>query len=119
MGGRARVRLEKTEQRRIFPVSWAWYEKNPVAMVEITNQEPNTITDINLSFFIDSYMSQPWNFAALPRLAPNRKTIIHRSVCIRNFIARRQVIAVSNADKAVSCSFPPEEDNILRFFFKR
>lgn len=70
MGGRSRVKAEKTEQYRVFPVSWAWYEYNPVAMISITNEEPNAITDINLSFFMDSFMSQPWNFAALPRLGP-------------------------------------------------
>jgi outer membrane protein OmpA-like peptidoglycan-associated protein len=62
--------LEKTEQCRVFPVSWAWYENNPVATVKVTNEEPNAITDINLLFFMDSYMSQPWIFAALPRLDP-------------------------------------------------
>jgi hypothetical protein len=76
MGGRARVQLEKTEQRRVFPVSWAWYEDNPVATVKVTNGEPNAITDINLLFFMDSYMSQPWNFAALPRLAPGESVEI-------------------------------------------
>ena len=70
MGGRARVRIEPTRQYRIFPVSWAWYEHNPVAMVRITNEEPNAITDLSLSFFMDSYMTQPWTFAVLPRLAP-------------------------------------------------
>ena len=59
MGGRARVSIEKTQQHRVFPVSWAWYEHNPVAAVTITNDEPNTITDVNLSFFMDSYMSRP------------------------------------------------------------
>jgi outer membrane protein OmpA-like peptidoglycan-associated protein len=70
MGGKARVQVEKTEQYRVFPVSWAWYEDNPVATVKITNEEPNAITDVNLFYFMDSYMSQPWNFAVLPRLAP-------------------------------------------------
>ncbi|MCL2810207.1 MAG: OmpA family protein [Treponema sp.] len=70
MGGTTRVKIEKTEQYRVFPVSWAWYEDNPVAMVKITNEEPNTITDVNLTFFMDSYMSQPWTFAVIPHLAP-------------------------------------------------
>jgi transglutaminase-like putative cysteine protease len=69
MGGRSRVRVEKTEQYRVFPVSYAWYENNPVAMITVTNEEPNAITDIQLSFFMDSFMSQPWTFAVLPRLA--------------------------------------------------
>jgi len=69
MSGRTRVRIEKTEQYRVFPVSWAWYENNPIAKVKISNDEPNAITDVNLSFFMDSYMSQPWTFANLPRVA--------------------------------------------------
>jgi len=69
INSRNRVRMEKTHQYRVFPVSWAWYENNPVAQVMITNDEPNSITDISLSFFLDSYMGQPWTFAQLPRLA--------------------------------------------------
>ena len=70
MGSRVRVKVEKTEQRRVFPVSWAWYVDNPIAMVKVTNEEPNSITDVNLSFFMDSYMGQPWTFASVPRLGP-------------------------------------------------
>jgi hypothetical protein len=70
MGGRARVRAEKTGQRRVFPVSWAWYKDNPAAEVRITNDEPNTITEITLSLFMDRYMGRPEPFAVIPRLAP-------------------------------------------------
>jgi hypothetical protein len=68
MSGRARVNVEKTQQYRVFPVSWAWYENNPIAMVKFTNEEPNAITDVNFSFFMESFMSQPWTFAGLPRV---------------------------------------------------
>ncbi|MDR3020785.1 MAG: hypothetical protein LBU66_07780 [Treponema sp.] len=76
IGGRARVKVEKTQQYRVFPVSWAWYEDNPVAMLKITNEEPNSITDINFQLFIESYMSQPWTFAVLERLAPGESADI-------------------------------------------
>ena len=76
LSGATRVQIERAEQFRVFPVSWAWYENNPVAMLKITNDEPNTITDISLSFFMDSYMSQPWNFANIPSLAPNESVDI-------------------------------------------
>ncbi|MDR2786177.1 MAG: hypothetical protein LBB83_09720 [Treponema sp.] len=70
MGGTARVRGEKTEQRRVFPVSYAWYKDNPAATVRITNNEANAITDVNLSLFMDRYMGQPELFAVIPRLVP-------------------------------------------------
>jgi hypothetical protein len=70
MGGTARVKDEKIEQRRVFPVSWAWYKDNPTATVRITNNEPNDITGVQLSLFMDRYMGQPEPFASLSRLAP-------------------------------------------------
>jgi hypothetical protein len=70
MRGKAQVRGEKIEQQRIFPVSWAWYKDNPAATVRITNNEPNTVTDLSLSLFMDRYMGQPEPFAVIPRLAP-------------------------------------------------
>jgi hypothetical protein len=70
MRGEARLRGEKTEQRRIFPVSWAWYKDNPAATVRITNNEPNSVTNVSLSLFMDRYMGQPEEFAVIPRLAP-------------------------------------------------
>jgi hypothetical protein len=70
MRGEARVRGEKIEQHRVFPVSYAWYKDNPAATVRITNNEPNTVTDVSLSLFMDRYMGQPELFAVIPRLAP-------------------------------------------------
>ena len=68
MGNKTRVDVEKTQQYRVFPVSFAWYEHNPVAMVTVTNEEPNAITDVSLSFFMEGFLSQPWTFALLDRL---------------------------------------------------
>jgi hypothetical protein len=70
MRGEARVRGEKIEQQRVFPVSYAWYKDNPTSTVRITNNEPNTVTDVKLSLFMDRYMGQPETFAVIPRLGP-------------------------------------------------
>jgi len=63
-----RLKGEKTEQFNIFPVSFAWYEKNAVAMLRITNEEPNAITAVQLSFLLERYMNQPSVFAVIERL---------------------------------------------------
>jgi hypothetical protein len=64
----SRLRMERVGQERIFPVSYAWYEKNPFSVLRIANNEPNDITEIKLSFFLDRFMNRPTAFAALPRL---------------------------------------------------
>lgn len=100
MGGEARLRGEKTEQQRVFPVSYAWYKDNPVATVRITNDEPNTVTSVNLSLFMDRYMGQPELFAVIPRLAPGESvdvpvTALFNEVMLsltENVIANGQVL---------------------------
>jgi hypothetical protein len=67
---RARVAGEKTAQRQVFPVSYAWYEKNSIATVVVTNNEPNAITEVSLSFYLERYMNHPTVFASIPRLLP-------------------------------------------------
>jgi hypothetical protein len=69
-GSRARIRGEKTEQRPVFPVSYAWYEHNPVGTVKITNEEPNAITAVEVSLFLERYMNEPALCARIPRLLP-------------------------------------------------
>ena len=77
MSGSARIKIERSEQYRIFPVSWAWYENNSVALLEVTNEEINKITDVSISFFIDSFMGQPYAFAELPAIKPGESTQVY------------------------------------------
>jgi tetratricopeptide (TPR) repeat protein len=56
---RTRTDVQKIRQNPVFPVSYAWYRNNPVAAVRITNKEPNTITEISASFYLEQFMSQP------------------------------------------------------------
>jgi hypothetical protein len=49
-------------------VSYAWYKDNPAAAIRITNNEPNGITDLNISLFMERYMGQPEPFALIKRL---------------------------------------------------
>jgi hypothetical protein len=66
----SRVSGEISEQNRVFPVSYAWYEKNHFAVMRVVNNEPYTIRDVQVSFFLERYMNRPAVFARLPRLAP-------------------------------------------------
>jgi hypothetical protein len=66
----ARLRGEKTGQQRIFPVIFAWYENNSIAMLRITNGESNAITNMHLSFLLERYMNQAHTFISIERLGP-------------------------------------------------
>jgi hypothetical protein len=66
----ARVQAEQSGGRPVFPVSFAWYEKNPLMNVRVTNGEPNTVNDVKLRFLMERYMNEPSLFASIPELAP-------------------------------------------------
>ncbi|GHV93725.1 hypothetical protein AGMMS50293_00450 [Spirochaetia bacterium] len=68
----SRVQGERIAQYRVFPVSFAWYERNSFATVRITNNEPNAITQVNVSFLLERYMNEGTVFAELPRLEPGQ-----------------------------------------------
>ncbi|WP_010262845.1 tetratricopeptide repeat protein [Treponema primitia] len=63
-----RIAGEKKTQEPVFPVSYAWYENNPLASVRVTNQEPTAINNVQLSFYLERYMGQPTLFYTIPRL---------------------------------------------------
>ncbi|MFP3040391.1 hypothetical protein LQZ19_01095 [Treponema primitia] len=64
----AAIRGEVKEQYPVFPVSYAWYEENPVAMLRVVNNEKTAITNVNLSLYQEQFMSRPSSFAVIPRL---------------------------------------------------
>ncbi|MDR1419980.1 MAG: hypothetical protein LBI86_06370 [Treponema sp.] len=56
---KTRIEVEKSDQKMVFPVSYAWYNENPFASIRVTNNEPNAITMVNVSFYLEQYMNQP------------------------------------------------------------
>ncbi|AEF86765.1 putative tetratricopeptide TPR_2 repeat protein [Treponema primitia ZAS-2] len=73
---RTRIQGEQIMRNMVFPVSYAWYENNPVINMRITNLEPNSISNARVSFFLERYMSQPTIAADIPRLAPGESADI-------------------------------------------
>jgi len=64
------VRTE--HQEPVFPVLYSWYDDNSFATVTVTNEEPNTITDVRVSFFLERYMGQPKLSTTIQRLRPGQ-----------------------------------------------
>jgi hypothetical protein len=54
----------------VFPVLYSWYDDNNFAVIQVTNNERNTITDVKVSFFLEQYMGQPKLCATVKRLGP-------------------------------------------------
>jgi hypothetical protein len=75
-GRPGRVSGDKVEQYPVFPVSYAWYEDNPVAALSITNNEPNSISSVEVSLFLEQYMNEPTVSARISRLGPGESVTV-------------------------------------------
>jgi tetratricopeptide (TPR) repeat protein len=76
MSSETRIYAEKIRQGMVFPVSYAWYNENPFAAVRITNHEPNDITAVAVSFYLEQYMVQPKLCATETALRPGESVEI-------------------------------------------
>lgn len=70
LGRRARVKVDKESQDPVFPVFFSWYDDNKFAIVRVTNTEPNAITDVTTSFYLEQFMGQPKVCSVSARLKP-------------------------------------------------
>lgn len=53
------LELADVELYEIYPVFHKFYDDHPVGTALLINQEPNSVTDIKLTFFIKQYMDTP------------------------------------------------------------
>jgi hypothetical protein len=68
-GRTARLEYAETELGSIYPVFHKYYDVNPIGTIMVTNAESSTITDVQVTLFVKSYMDAPKTCATLPRLA--------------------------------------------------
>jgi tetratricopeptide (TPR) repeat protein len=72
----ARLDIEPDSYTPIFPVFYTWYSENTFAAVKITNNEENTIEDVQTSFFLEQYMEQPSTCSTIASLKPGESVLI-------------------------------------------
>jgi hypothetical protein len=116
-GGASKVRGEKIRQNPVFPVSWAWYADNPVGTVRIRNNEPNAITSVQVSFYMEQYMNEPSPAAVIPRLGRGESAEVPVTALFNEAMldltentsaAARLIVAYRSLGSAKEVSFPLE-----------
>lgn len=67
--GRSNISMEDSSLDLLFPVFYSRYSDNSFGQLAFVNNEMNDITDVEVSVFIDSYMSNPNVVASIPYVA--------------------------------------------------
>ncbi len=63
-----KLRIEPPVFQQVFPVSYKYYDKNPLGTVRIVNDEAGTITDVKVGFIVPSYMQGETTIASISRM---------------------------------------------------
>ena len=58
--GSKAITMEENEVEPVFPVFFTHYSENPFGYLAFTNKEENDIYDVEVSVFVDSYMTSPY-----------------------------------------------------------
>ena len=60
------IQIEDSYVEPLFPVFYSHYSDNPFGTITFVNNEDNDITDVTVSVFIESYMSNPYPVTTIP-----------------------------------------------------
>ena len=69
---RDKVTCEMTRLDPVFPVLYSWYNDNSFGEVEVFNGENQTITRVNVYFYMEQYMRQPKLCGEIKKLKKNQ-----------------------------------------------
>jgi tetratricopeptide (TPR) repeat protein len=57
----------------VFPVFHAWYDDNPLGVLLVTNGGKETMTGIQVSFYMKQFMDGAWTSETIARLEPGKE----------------------------------------------
>ena len=66
--GSKAIVMEDNEVEPLFPVFFTHYSENPFGAIAFTNKEENDIYDVEVSVFVDSYMTSPFVVYTNPQI---------------------------------------------------
>lgn len=69
--GSKAIVMEENEIQPLFPVFFTHYSENPFGALSFTNNEENDIYDVEVSVFVDSYMTTPYVVYTNPHIERN------------------------------------------------
>jgi len=83
---RNKVKTENIDFSPIFPVFYGYYDTHPVGNVTIKNGENGTITDLQVSFFVNQYMEQPKVSEPISQLKRGETTTVNLNALFTNSV---------------------------------
>ena len=84
--GGSKVRARDIRFDPVFPVFYGYYDQNPVGSVVIENNESSTITDVEVSFFVNQYMEQPKLSATIPSIRRGERVEVELNALFTNAV---------------------------------
>jgi hypothetical protein len=89
----------------VFPIFYAFYDRNTMGSVTVTNREDGDVQDVKVSFFVKQYMDQPKTCATFPSLARGKAVQVPLYAIFTDQVLRLTESTKVSADVIVEYSF--------------
>lgn len=66
-----KLSIEVEEMNPIFPALYSWYNENPFAKIALYNDEEYSITDVEVSFYQEEFMTSEKKYKSIGRIKKN------------------------------------------------
>ena len=111
------VAMQEIETEPLFPVFYAHYDTNSFGTVSFTNLEKNTLTDIEVSVFIEQFMSVPKVVGTYEKVKPGEEFSIDLTAFLNESIMNQMQKQLTDAVITVSYKNLGQKNSYENRFF--
>ena len=97
------IAIQEIETAPLFPIFYAHYDNNSFGAVTFTNIEKNDLTDVEVSVFIEQFMSVPKVIASYDRIKPGEEFTADLTAFLNESIINQMQKQLSDAVITVTC----------------
>ena len=111
------VSMQEIETQPLFPIFYAHYDTNCFGKVTFTNLEKNDLTDVEISVFIEQFMSVPKIVATYDKIAPGEEFSADLTAFLNESIMNQMQKQLTDALVTVRCKNLGQQNNYENHFF--
>ena len=115
--GSSGIKAESYDTEPLFPIFYAHYDNNDFGSITFTNIEKNDITDVEVSVYIEQFMSVPKVVQTFERIKPNEEFTANLTAFLNESIMNQMQNQLTDATVLVSYRSLGKQSSFENHFF--
>ena len=111
------INTQEIETEPLFPIFYAHYDTSNFGKVTFTNIEKNDLTDVEISVFIEQFMSVPKVVGTYGKISPGEEFSVDLTAFLNESIMNQMQKQLTDAVVTVSCKNLGQQNSYENHFF--